>query len=315
MENLSPIENLIPQENLPTEPSPKKNLFQNNFVFFGGVVLGLFFYFLFFSAPIRFPQGIIIPIEQGSSLRSVSLELKNAHIIRSRIIFEAFVIAYSGERHVVSSDYLFEKSLPVFEVARRIANGESHLAAVKVTIPEGYTISDITDTVSSKLLNFDKNKFISGASGKEGYLFPDTYFFLTKTTPEEVLKYMTDNFEKKIKPLRPEMLALGKAEKDIIIMASIIEKEAKEDDREIISGILWKRLSLSRALEVDAAPETYQSRGLPKNPICNPGLEAIRAAMYPANSPYLYYLHDSEGGVHYAKTFEEHKQNKLKYLK
>ena len=67
-------------------------------------------------------------------------------------------------------------------------------------------------------------------------------------------------------------------------------------------------------LQVDAAPETYKTKGLPTNPICNPGLKAIEAAIHPLNSTYLYYLHDKNGIIHYAKTFAEHKQNKIKYL-
>ena len=98
-------------------------------------------------------------------------------------------------------------------------------------------------------------------------------------------------------------------------MASIIEKEARGSDRGVISGILWKRLSLGRALEVDAAPETYKVKGLPKAPIANPGLAAIKAAIHPENSPYFYYLHDADGNIHYAKSFEEHKRNKELYLK
>ena len=68
-------------------------------------------------------------------------------------------------------------------------------------------------------------------------------------------------------------------------------------------------------LQTDAAPETYKVKGLPKNPISNPGLEAINSAINPQNSSYLYYLHDKDGNIHYAKNFEEHKANKLKYLK
>ena len=103
---------------------------------------------------------------------------------------------------------------------------------------------------------------------------------------------------------------------DIIIMASIIEKEAKGDaDRAMISGILWKRISIGMPLQVDAAPETYKSRGLTKSAISNPGLEAIKSAIYPQKSPYLYYLHDKNGGIHYAKNFSEHQSNEQKYLR
>jgi len=103
-------------------------------------------------------------------------------------------------------------------------------------------------------------------------------------------------------------------------MASLIEREGKgeirgQTDRVFISGILWKRLSMNMPLQVDAAPSTYKSRGLPEAPIANPGLESIKAALYPKSSPYLYYLHDKNGLIHYAKSFSEHRQNILKYLK
>ena len=126
---------------------------------------------------------------------------------------------------------------------------------------------------------------------------------------------MGNNFEKKILPIRPKIISSGKTEKEIIIMASVIEREAKGDaDRGFISGILWRRLQIGIPLQVDAAPETYKTKGLPENPIGNPGLEAINSAIYPEKSNYLYYLHDKDGNIHYARTFEEHKVNKLKYL-
>ena len=169
---------------------------------------------------------------------------------------------------------------------------------------------------SLKLANFNKDKFLLEAKDKEGYLFPDTYFFLNNANETDVIKSMSDNFEKKINPLLSEIISSGKTEKEIIIMASIIEREAKgEIDRDVISGILWKRISIGMPLQVDAAPETYKVKGLPKSPICNPGLEAIKASIHPQSSPYLYYLHDKDGNIHYARTFAEHKKNKLKYLK
>jgi len=125
---------------------------------------------------------------------------------------------------------------------------------------------------------------------------------------------------KKILLLKPAIALSKKSEKEIITMASLIEREGKgeirgQTDRVFISGILWKRLSMNMPLQVDAAPSTYKSRGLPEAPIANPGLESIKAALYPKSSPYLYYLHDKNGLIHYAKSFSEHRQNILKYLK
>lgn len=303
-------------ENLPGNIFlPKKVVF----FILGAIAFLIFFYFLFFSAPRDFPENSIVSVEEGRSLQSVSLKLKNAYIIRSRIAFEALIIIYGGEKHVVASDYLLDRRLSVFELARRMSIGESHLAPVKVVIPEGFNLEEIADAFTLKLSAFNKNTFLLKAADKEGYLFPDTYFFLTRADETDVIKSMSYNFEKKLEPLQGEILKTGKTEKEIIIMASIIEGEAKGDsesnDRATISGILWRRLSIGMPLQVDAAPETYKTKGLPKSPIGNPGLLSIKAAIHPANSPYLYYLHDKDGNIHYAKTFAEHKANKLKYLK
>ena len=282
-----------------------------------GIVSFLVLSFIcFIKAPSDFPPGIVFKVEDGSTLRGVSLRLKEAHIIRSRIAFEAFSILFGGEKRTISSDYFFDKKLPVFEVARRISKGEHHMAPIVVTIPEGFTSLQIADTFAAKLDDFDKRNFLLNTRGLEGYLFPDTYFFLSGDNEMTVLNAMRENFNKKISTLRLDILSSKKSEKDIIIMASLIEGEAKGDtDRGFISGILWKRISIGMPLQVDVALETYKTRGLPKAPIGNPGIEAIRASIYPQNSSYLYYLHDKDGVVHYARTFSEHQANIRKYLK
>ena len=280
------------------------------------LVIFYFLFFLLFSAPRNFPIKAVVEIEPGMNLRAVSSILKKQRIIRSQLAFEFFVIIFGAESRVVSADYLLENKLSVWEIGRRIARGERRMAPIAVTIPEGFDIGQIGNTFESKLSNFNKAKFLLEAKDKEGYLFPDTYFFLIRANEKSVLKIMDDNFEKKIAPFVSEIISSGKNEKDIIVMASIIERESKGGaDREIISGILWKRIKIDMPLQVDAAPETYKIKGLPKNPIGNPGLLAIKAAIYPQSSPYLYYLHDKDGIVHYAKTFAEHKNNILKYLK
>lgn len=273
-------------------------------------------YFLFLSSPSDFVSGTIINIEQGNSLRTVSFKLKEANIIRSRTAFEVFVILLGGEKHIISADYLFEYKMPVWQVSRRIVRSEFHILQNKVTIPEGFNNSEIADIFSTKLKSFNKDKFLLDAKDKEGSLFPDTYYFFSADNEANVIKSMSDNFEKKINPIRPKILASGKTEKQILIMASILEKEASGDaDREIISGILWRRISLNMPLQVDAAPETYKTKGLPDRPIGNPGLEAINSAIFPQASAYLYYIHDKEGNTHFAKNFEEHKRNIAKFLK
>jgi len=288
---------------------------KKNFIFcvLSLIMFLVFVNILFFNAPNNFPEGTILNIKEGSSLRSTSKYLEENRIINSRVLFETFVIIFEGEK-VVSGDYLFENKIPVFEVARRVSRGERHLAPVKVTIPEGFNMADIAKAFVLKLPKFNQDNFLREA--KEGYLFPDTYFFLTTDDEKDVLQSMTNNFEKKISTIRPEIILSGKSEKDIITMASIIEKESKGDaDREFISGILWKRLKMGMPLQVDADLNTYKTKGLPENPIANPGLKAIEAAIHPQSSSYLYYLHDKDGNIHYAKTFAEHLLNKKMYLK
>ena len=314
MENLS----------LPIEPKhdlwrPLFNRLKKNkkvvFWIVGLIIFLPLFYFLFLSAPRSFPSGAVVKIESGMGLRNVSLVLKEQNIIRSRAAFEFLVIILGGEKHIISSDYTFEKKVSIFGVAGQIFGNGYHTAPVVVTIPEGFDIDQIADTFVPKLANFNKAKFLLEAGNLEGYLFPDTYFFLTDANEQDVFNSMSNNFTKKINLILPQIVSSGKSEKDIIIMASIIEREAKGDtDRGVISGILWKRLSLGMSLQVDSVPETYKTKGLPDSPIDNPGLLAIKAAIYPQSSSYLYYLHDKDGNIHYAATFAEHEKNIVKYL-
>ncbi len=278
------------------------------------LIFGVAYFFL--SPPREFPSGEVISIQKGSSLRSISKGLKDSKIIRSRVAFETFAILYGGEHHMVPGDYLFKSKISVFELAFRITTGEYGMDLVKFTIPEGYDLDEIAKVATPLLHNFNAEDFAQKTINKEGYLFPDTYFLFPATDADQVIKAMSENFSKKIKSLESDILISGKSESDIIVMASIIEREAKGDaDRNTISGILWNRIAKGMPLQADAAPETYKNKGLPKSPICNPGLEAIKAAIHPVSSSYLYYIHDKSGTIHYAKTFAEHKINIAKYLK
>ncbi|MES2416193.1 MAG: endolytic transglycosylase MltG [Patescibacteria group bacterium] len=274
------------------------------------------FFHLLLSAPREFPSGKIITIDQGANLRTLSRDLKTQNVIRSRFVFESFVIFYGGEKKISPGDYVFDKKIAVYNVADKIVKKDRGISQVKVTIPEGFDNNDIASLFSSKLIKFDKVVFLNQAKDKQGYLFPDTYFFFPTDDAGDVFKVLSNNFIEKTKNLNKDIVNSGRSEKEIIVMASIIEREAKGDaDRAIISGILWNRIKKGMPLQVDAAPETYKTRGLPKSPICNPGLESIYSSIYPSNSNYFYYLHDKQGGIHYARTFEEHKLNKQKYLR
>lgn len=208
---------------------------------------------------------------------------------------------------------------------------------VSVTIPEGFNVYQIASTLQAAGI-VSREEFLKSAVSEEGFLFPDTYEFFKDSKPKVIIAKMKKNFEEKTAIFTEDIARQKKDQRDIVTMASLLEEEAaSEKDRKLISGILWKRISLGMPLQVDAALtyatgksshkltdadlasddpyNTYKYRGLPAGPISNPGLEAIYAAINPAISPYLYYLSDSKGVIHYAKTFEEHKLNKIRYLR
>ncbi len=185
--------------------------------------------------------------------------------------------------------------------------------SVRITIPEGYDNQEISKLFDIRFKYFDHDVFIQSAP--QGYLFPDTYYVGLYMNATATIALLKDNFDTKVSPLMSEINRSGFSLNEIILMASILEAEVRGvNDMKIVSGILWKRLKINMALQVDSSPETYERRGLPKMPLNNPGLNSITAALRPTASPYFYFLTDKSGTVHYAETFEEHKINRAKYL-
>ena len=277
------------------------------------LVLLLLLYVYAANPPRHFSTDTTVTVEEGAGLFELAEKLKEDRVIRSPFWFRVAAIILGGERAMKAGDYYLPYPQSSFSIAWRIVNGNFKTQRFRITIPERYTTKDISKLFDGRFSAFDHELFES--SRLEGYLFPDTYFFSENITATATIQILRNNFDKKIESLLPEIESSGYTLKEIIVMASIIEGEAGGDnDRELISGILWRRLKNDIALQVDVAPETYERRGLPEKPINNPGLLSIKAALRPKASPYLYYLHDENGVIHYAKTFEEHKANKLKYL-
>jgi UPF0755 protein len=296
------------------EPSRRTPRLKMLNIFLVGVFF-VFFVYILFLVPIG-SKDTTVHISSGQSVDSVAKELKDKNLIRNDLTLKFFIKILKPGKGIITGDYLIEKNSPVWIVAWQIVGGHHNLESVKVTIIEGLTNEEIASLLASKLTGFNKDSFLSSVSGKQGYLFPDTYFFYPLDSTEEIINRLSNDFDTKIKEVSSSIESSGKTLKEIITMASILEGEASgKDDIYIISGILWKRISMGMPLQVDAAPETYKEKGLPTNPINNPGLLSIKAAINPEYSSYLYYLHDKNGKVHFAKSFEEHKQNISKYLK
>lgn len=232
-----------------------------------------------------------------------------------------------------------------------------------ITIPEGFNLLEIEKRLNEAGIASAQNisaftikdfKNFSGTSSYdflrdapddasfEGFLFPDTYRFWPDSSLEAIVKKFLDNFDKKLTPAwRAEIKKQNKKIYDVVIMASLIEKEVKSDkDRALVSGILWKRLEAKMKLDVDyticyikaqqgkncgnitaddkkidSPYNTYLYKGLPKGPIANPGEAALKAAIFPEASPYWYYLSTPDGRTIFSKTLDEHNAAKRKYLR
>lgn len=296
--------------------------------------------FLFFSTNTlsQFQTEKIITIRSGTTLSETAKLLKDSGVIKYEFPLKILVITISGDDGVISGEYIFKSAESTLTVARRITRGDYGFEKLKITFPEGSTVLQMANIIETAIPTFSKKEFIELAEKEEGYLFPDTYFFPTNAKTLEIISALKENFYKKIKPLEDRIKLFGKTREQVVIMASIIEKEAaNSDDRKIVSGILWKRLRLGIPLQVDATflytlgkrsdqltekdlktdtpYNTYTRKGLPVAPIGNPGLDAILAAIEPKDSPYLFYLSDNNGGMHYAKNFDGHKENKARYIK
>lgn len=271
------------------------------------------------APPIPFPSGEILHIEAGQSITSIAAELNDLGAVQSSLVFKVLAKLVGGAQ---AGWYRLGEPESALVLALRIAEGDTDLAPQTVTVPEGSTVREISRLVGTEL-----------PSSEEGFLFPDTYNFLPGTPAADVVTRMRARYEEVVGPLRERMAQSGHTEKEIITMASILEKEARlPETRRTVSGILWKRLTLGMPLQVDAvfgyiqgtdtyhptlddlkidSPyNTYLNRGLPPGPINNPGREAILAALESTKSPYLYYLTGKDGSMHYARTFEEHVANK-----
>lgn len=280
------------------------------------LIIGLFVLFYYFLSAPYGNKNIIIHISSGQSIDSIVEELKEENSIRSPIALQIFIKLLKSGQGIISGDYLINKNSPVYVVAWQIARGHHNIDPVKITFREGLNNEQMAEILASKITSFRKDLFLSKVEDKQGYLFPDTYFFYPLDTTDEIIKKLEDNFKKRTKNIKEEIIKDNKSFSDIIIMASILEGEASgKEDIGIISGILWKRFSIGMPLQVDIDKNTYIEKGLPKEPLNNPGMLSIEASFNPVDSSYLYYLHDKEGTVHYAKSFEEHKRNINNYLK
>ncbi len=318
-------------------------LFQRGFIirFFvvalGVIALALWALRSLALPPSDFPVGTTVTITEGDSLGTVAYQLSKEHLIESPEAFKLFMLALGKEKSLAVGEYAFEAPLTLFEVALKLSGSDFGIIQNRVTFPEGYTNRQIAERLAGVFEGFNTARFLELANNDQGYLFPDTYSFSPSVSPEAVVQTLKKTFTEKTAPLAGELSASPRGERAVIIMASLLEREAgSAEEMPVIASILWKRIDRGMPLQVDApfffllgktsaeltaadlamdSPyNTYRYQGLPPAPIGNPGLAAIGAALRPVETPYLYYLHDAGGVVHYGATYEEHLANKKKYL-
>lgn len=297
-------------------------------------IVALLFVATLFSAPAQFPKGTVFRVAQDESVSSVAERLFDEHIISSPKLFKSLLIFSTYDKTIQPGPYTFDEKQNIFKVAERLGLGIFETDFIKVTFPEGIPSTEMAKILKKNFENFDEELFVSLAKKEEGFLFPDTYYFDPETTPDAVISQLKSTFFRKTKSLLSDISDVH----ETITFASILEKEGRgEEQQKMIAGILLNRLEKGMLLQVDAPfvyllgkeskdltvedlkldnpYNTYVYKGLPPGPIGNPGLQAIEAALSPTQNEYLFYLHDNDGDIHYAKTFAEHVKNKKNYLK
>ncbi|MDH5533698.1 MAG: endolytic transglycosylase MltG [Candidatus Pacebacteria bacterium] len=281
-------------------------------------------------------------IPKGQSITKIGLRLKEENLIKSDLAFKLIVKKEKLENKIQAGSFKLSPSMSLSEVARSLTVGTED---AWVTLQEGWRKEEIAESMVRQGFEFfDKDEFLELAKYDEGRLFPDTYLLPQQISAKQFHSLLTNTFDKKIAELEDEIKKSGKSLDDILIMASLVEREGRGyQNLRYVAGILWNRIDIGMALQVDATLQyakgfnqieqtwwgeplasdkeiespynTYKNAQLPPNPISNPGMDALRATINPIQSDYLYYIHDKSGVGHYATSYEGHLDNINKYLR
>ncbi len=313
-----------------------------------GVLIFILTHFLYsLFAPVFIGERKTFYLSPGTKTWFLAQNLEKEGIIRSSFYFR--FLTYLKKSKIKAGVYEFNGFYNLLDVIKILEKGGR---GIKISVPEGLTLKEIealliknnfqVNLEKYKLKDFPETKltdYFPPEAGLEGFLAPDTYEFFPSDDEKKIIKTFLSNFMKKNFPelLKGQELSLYER----LILASIVEKEAKyTEDFPIIAGILIKRLKNNKLLEADATLvyekcgyifckekltkndlkknsefNTYKRLGLPPQPISNPGILAIKSVIQPVETPYWYYLNDSDGRAIFAKTLKEHQENIKKYLK
>lgn len=295
-------------------------------------------------------RDAVFSVPEGVSLRWIAGSLRDQGFIRSSTLFIAFGKFVLSEKEIMAGEYIFGPEANFFAILSAFKEGKVHYH--KITIPAGYNIHQIgrlleadglVDAATFKELTEDRDLIRlleMDLPSLEGFLYPDTYYFLKDGNPRRIVRKMVIRFKEAVGPDLEKLASVpGLTVKNIITIASLIEKEAiVEEDRPLISAVFYNRLKKNMPLQsdptviyalgngfdgdlkkghlvFDSSYNTYVKRGLPPGPIANPGIESIRAALYPADAEYLYFVSKNDGTHYFSKNLKEHNKAVAVYQK
>jgi len=287
-----------------------------------------------------------VSIPKGATYREVVNILRDNGIVKRGYLLLLLGRLTMNDRRIQAGYYRLSASMSLWRVFETLRKGE--IIQYTVTIPPGSTL----DTIKSRLkeyglvdddsfkIVYDKgflNSLNIDAPSLEGYLYPDTYRFPKGIEPKEIFKIMVQRMREKFdESLRRRAEELGMTENEVLTLASIIEKEAMYDrERPLISAVFHNRLKRGMKLKADPTVlyglgkgdrriryrdlrrhtpyNTYIIEGLPPGPIASPGMESIKAALYPADVDYLFFVSKNDGTHYFSRTGEEHERAVIKY--
>ncbi|BAL83243.1 hypothetical protein SELR_15350 [Selenomonas ruminantium subsp. lactilytica TAM6421] len=290
-------------------------------------------------------QTIFVSVKKGMSASDIGDELVKHGVITNKKKFWLKVKKSGAADKFKSGTYAFKPNTPPEEIIAKLVAGET--TQVKFTIPEGFGVKEIAKRLSDEGL-VDEDEFLRKAKDYapysyikrdkdiryacEGFLFPDTYVLHEDPSVDGILKMMAEDMDTRLTPkMRQRAAELNLSIHELITMASLVEKEAMyAEDRPIIAQVFFKRLKIGMPLQTDTTIQylldepkedvsikdtkiespynTYQIKGLPPGPVASPGMAAIEAVLYPADTDYLYFVADRQGHNHYSNTYAEHQQ-------
>ncbi len=317
------------------------------FICLGGIAL-FFVPAAWLRSPSRTAATVSIQIPDQADVAVVARLLAQKKMISSTIGYRVYALLDASARSPRAGEYALQPGMSYRELARALARGPAR-NETSMTVIEGWTIADVQHALVSEQVDvrpsdFFAERFVTDfpflkelppQATLEGYLFPDTYRVWKDQLPDGLFRKQLEEFLLQTKGMPEEAAQQGRDWRDVVILASMVELEAKYDqDRSMIAGIFLNRIKRGMRLQSDATLNyilrtgrtslnseelknespynTYVHFGLPPGPIGNPGKASLEAALHPTKTDDLYFLADKNGKSYFAKTLEEHNRNRQK---